>query len=58
LGSGFGSVSFDELHRSIAELLQEAAREPFKIGVKSASLRDVEALWNVEEPGVRLVFEP
>ena len=34
------------------------AAEPYQFKVKTASLRDVEALWNSPEQGVRLVFQP
>jgi NADPH:quinone reductase-like Zn-dependent oxidoreductase len=58
LGSGFGSVSIEQIMQSIGEFLKEAAREPFQINVRSAPLRDVETLWHSAEPGTRLVFQP
>jgi len=58
LGSGFGSASIEEIFRTLGEFFALAAREPFRMEVKTAPLRDVEALWNVPEQGVRLVFEP
>ncbi len=58
LGSGFGSASLQEIMRTIGNLFQEAATKPFHNATKSAPLRDVEALWNSPEQGVRLVFQP
>lgn len=57
-GSGFGSVSMEEIFRSLAAFLKEAAKEPFQMKTKTAQLRHVESLWNVSEKGVRLVFRP
>jgi NADPH2:quinone reductase len=57
-GSGFGSVSMEEIFRSLAAFLKEAAKEPFQMKTKTAQLRDVESLWNVAEKGARLVFRP
>jgi NADPH2:quinone reductase len=58
LGSGFGSASMDEIFQALAEFFQVAARSSLKINIKRVSLRDVEALWNSPERGVRLVFLP
>ncbi|MGH9587469.1 MAG: quinone oxidoreductase family protein, partial [Acidobacteriaceae bacterium] len=58
LGSGLGSASFEQIMRSVGELFQEAAKEPFQIAVKAAPLSEVEALWNSPEQGTRLVFQP
>ncbi len=58
LGSGFGGVSLTKIFESIAQFLQEAARRSFQIKTKAAPLRDVEKLWNAEQPGARLVFQP
>jgi NADPH:quinone reductase-like Zn-dependent oxidoreductase len=58
LGSGFGSASLPQIMQAVGELFKEAAKKPFKNAVKTASLRDVEALWNSREEGTRLVFEP
>ena len=57
LGSGFGSVSLDRILASLAVFFQEALREPFKIDIQTAPLRDVEKLWN-QKTGARLVFQP
>jgi NADPH:quinone reductase-like Zn-dependent oxidoreductase len=58
VGSGFGSVSIEKIFEAIADFLREAAKEPFRIKVGTAHLRDVEAFWNVSEKGARLVFQP
>ena len=58
LGSGFGSASLDQIWRALGEFFQAAAKEPFQIDVKTATLRDVEALWNSPARSARLVFHP
>jgi NADPH2:quinone reductase len=58
LGSGFGSASLVQILEALAEFFQAAVRQPFQFETKSAPLRDVEALWNRSEQGVRLVFQP
>jgi len=58
LGSGFGSVSITRIFEVLADFLKEAAKGPFQIKTKTASLRDVESLWHASEQGVRLVFLP
>jgi NADPH2:quinone reductase len=58
LGSGFGSASFDQIRQAITSFFDAAAKHPFQFRTKAASLRDVEALWNSGEEGVRLVFQP
>ncbi len=58
LGSGFGSASLEEIVRALGKFFEAAAREPFQFATKTAPLRDVEALWNSPEQGVRLVFQP
>ena len=58
LGSGFGSASPQQIMQAVSELFQEAAKKPFESAVKTASLRDVETLWNAKEEGTRLVFQP
>jgi NADPH:quinone reductase-like Zn-dependent oxidoreductase len=57
LGSGFGSVSMENIFASLRAVLQEAAQHPFQIKLTSASLRDVEKLWNAPTHA-RLVFHP
>lgn len=58
IGSGFGSVPIELILKSVTEFLAEAARQPFQCSIKTAPLRDVEALWNSNEQGTRLVFQP
>ena len=58
LGSGFGSASLEQILKALAEFFQAAAEKPFHFEVKTAPLRDVEALWNEKEQGTRLVFQP
>jgi NADPH:quinone reductase-like Zn-dependent oxidoreductase len=58
IGSGFGSVSIERIFQALEEFLQEVARQPFSIKSESAALRDVEALWNRDDGGARLVFQP
>jgi NADPH2:quinone reductase len=57
-GSGFGSASIDQIFQALAKFFQLAAEAPFQISLKTAPLRDVEALWNSPEQGTRLVFLP
>ncbi len=35
-----------------------AATQPFHFKAKAVPLKDVEALWNAPEQGVRVVFQP
>jgi NADPH:quinone reductase-like Zn-dependent oxidoreductase len=58
LGSGFGSASFDQIRQAITSFFEASAKHPFQFRTKAAPLRDVEALWNSGEEGVRLVFQP
>lgn len=58
LGSGFGSASLQQIMQAVSELFHEAVKKPFENAVKTASLRDVEALWNLKEESTRLVFQP
>jgi NADPH:quinone reductase-like Zn-dependent oxidoreductase len=58
LGSGFGSASFDQIRQAITTFFDVAAKHPFQFRTKTASLRDVETLWNTGGDGVRLVFQP
>lgn len=58
LGSGFGSVSIELILQAVAEFFVEAGRQPFQFNLRTAPLRDVEKLWNSQEQGVRLVFQP
>jgi NADPH:quinone reductase-like Zn-dependent oxidoreductase len=58
LGSGFGSASMDEIFKAVADFFSAATKDPFKIEVKTAPLRDAEKLWTSPEHGFRLVFQP
>jgi NADPH:quinone reductase-like Zn-dependent oxidoreductase len=58
LGSGFGSASLDQIRQALAEFFQLAAKNPFEFHTKAVPLADVETLWNHEEEGTRLVFQP
>src|SRR5271163_660786 len=58
LGSGFGSASLDQIVQAVAEFFKVAASQPFHFSTKAVPLKDVEALWNKPEQGVRLVFQP
>lgn len=58
LGSGFGSASMPQVLQAVGEFFKELARQPFEIRVRTAPLRDVEALWNTRGDGERLVFQP
>ena len=58
IGSGFGSVSIEQIFAAVAEFLKEAEKEPFQIKTTAAPLSEIEALWNFEQPGARLVFQP
>lgn len=57
LGSGFGSVSMNDLFASIRAILASAAQRPFTVRFTTAPLRDVEKLWN-SPTDARLVFVP
>jgi len=57
MGSGFGSVSMEKIFDSLRGILQEAAKRPFKIEIRTAPLKDVERLWEAKEEA-RLVFLP
>ena len=58
LGSGFGSASLDQIVQAVMEFFKVAASQPFQFKPKAVPLKDVEALWNSPESGVRLVFQP
>jgi NADPH:quinone reductase-like Zn-dependent oxidoreductase len=58
LGSGFGSASLDQIVKAVAEFFKMAAAQPFHFQARTVALKDVESVWNAEEPGVRLVFQP
>jgi NADPH2:quinone reductase len=58
IGSGFGSASMDQIFRALGKFFAAAAQTPFQMKIKVAPLRDVEQLWNENEKGARLVFQP
>lgn len=58
LGSGFGSASLDQIVLALKEFFAAAATQPFKFEMRTAPLRDVEALWNAASQGTRIVFQP
>lgn len=58
LGSGFGSVSLDDIMRSVTEFLGKAATANFRIAVQRIPLKDVEAVWNSPSQGARLILQP
>ncbi len=58
LGSGFGSASIERIFQALADFFQLAAKTPFQFNAIAAPLRDVEALWNTDKHGARLVFQP
>jgi hypothetical protein len=58
LGSGLGSASLKRIMETVAEFLQDAAREPFQIDIQTVPLGDVESHWNKDAQGRRLVFVP
>jgi NADPH:quinone reductase-like Zn-dependent oxidoreductase len=58
LGSGIGSASLDQIVRELGDFFRTAATQPFHFQAKAVPLKDVESIWNVAEPGVRLVFKP
>ncbi len=58
LGSGFGSASMERIREAIGEFFATAAKQPFKVEIRTAPLRDVEDLWNASNEGARLVFQP
>jgi len=58
LGSGFGSASLEQIREALSQFFAIAAKTPFQSDIKTAPLRDVEALWNTPEQGTRLVFQP
>ncbi len=58
IGSGFGSVSLEQIFAAVANFLKEAEKEPFQIKTTPAPLSEIEALWNSAQKGARLVFQP
>jgi hypothetical protein len=58
IGSGFGSVSPDQIFAAVTEFLKEAEKEPFQIKTTAVPLSEIETLWNSAQQGARLVFQP
>jgi NADPH:quinone reductase-like Zn-dependent oxidoreductase len=56
LGSGFGSVSLERVWNAISTMFDLAAKGEFSIDVESTPLADVEAAWNRNSEGRRIVF--
>ena len=57
LGSGFGSASSEQILHAIGHFFTEAAKSQFNVAIRTAPLRDVEALWKQSDERARLVFE-
>jgi NADPH:quinone reductase-like Zn-dependent oxidoreductase len=58
IGSGFGSVSLEQIFAAVTEFLKEAEKEPFQIKTTAVPLSEIETLWNSAQQGTRLVFQP
>ena len=58
LGSGFGSASLDQIRTAITDFFAAIAINPLEFTYKTAPLSEVSALWNANDQGVRLVFQP
>jgi NADPH:quinone reductase-like Zn-dependent oxidoreductase len=58
LGSGFGSASLDQIRQAIADFFALIAVNPMEFTLKTAPLSEVTTLWNTDDQGVRLVFQP
>ena len=58
LGSGFGSASLDQIRQAVADFFATIAIHPVAFTCKTAPLSEVTTLWNTDEQGVRLVFQP
>jgi NADPH2:quinone reductase len=58
LGSGFGSVSLEQIFAAVTEFLKEAEKERFHVKTTAVPLSEIEAVWNSAEQGIRLVFQP
>ena len=58
LGSGFGSASLDQIRQAITDFFAAIATNPIEFTYKTAPLSEVSTLWNADEKGVRLVFQP
>jgi NADPH2:quinone reductase len=58
LGSGFGSASLDQIRHAITDFFTHIATNPLHFALKTAPLSEVTNLWNTNDQGVRLVFQP
>jgi NADPH:quinone reductase-like Zn-dependent oxidoreductase len=58
LGSGFGSASLDQIRQALIAFFAQIAANPLHFALKTAPLSDVTTLWNTDDQGVRLVFQP
>jgi NADPH2:quinone reductase len=56
LGSGFGSASLDVIFAAIPKLFALAAAGTLKVDVEPVPLAEVEAAWDRQEKGRRIVF--
>jgi NADPH2:quinone reductase len=58
LGSGFGSASLDQIRQAITDFFALIAKQPLNFKLKTAPLSEVTTLWNTDDQGIRLVFQP
>ncbi len=58
LGSGFGSASLEQIRQAVIAFFDHIAANPLQFSLKTAPLSEVTTLWNTNEEGVRLVFQP
>ncbi len=58
LGSGFGSASLDQIREAVANFFAMIAINPIEFTYKAAPLSEASSLWNTDDQGVRLVFQP
>jgi NADPH:quinone reductase-like Zn-dependent oxidoreductase len=58
LGSGFGSASLDQIRQALTDFFAHIVTNPLQFALKTAPLSEVATLWNSDDPGVRLVFQP
>ncbi len=56
MGSGIGSVPFDAMLQSIAEVLRATVAHGFKVATKAVPLAEVERQWPVDSAAERTVF--
>jgi NADPH2:quinone reductase len=56
LGSGFGSAKLDVIFAAIPKLFALAAAGTLKVDLEPVPLSEVEAAWNRQEKGRRIVF--